>query len=178
MMKRIPVILLFIAILAMPSSAETLLTGGVAYTTESARAELKKHEAVQPDGLTLLTHIADENYKDNKTALLKGNVELKDRVLALFSDGSYAVMYHDNPLYVWYYSDSGILTHIEIKDRTNYPYKSFKYDTEGTLVTMGLRVSKEETFIFNPDGKLIAHWIRENGYDENGKVIMKRKYKG
>ena len=108
---------------------------------------------------------------------MKGHAEIKDRVLAQFSDSSYAVMYYDNPLYVWYYSPEGVLTHIEVKDGTNYPYKSYKYDTDGKLVNMGLRVSKEETFIFDPSGKLIAHWLKDKGYDENGKVIMKRRYK-
>ena len=41
---------------------------------------------------------------------------------------------------------------------------------------MGLRVSKEETFIYNPQGKLIAHWLGTNAYDEGGNVIMTRKY--
>ena len=108
--------------------------------------------------------------------MLKGKTELKDRILALFSDNSYAVMYKDDELHVWYYSANGQLTHYEIKDGTNYPYKSYKYNIDGKLINMGLRVSKGETFIFNPNGKLIAHWIKNNGYDEYGNIILKRKY--
>ena len=176
-MKRFLFILFLTLLTVLPANAEKVLTGGVQYTTEEARGALLKEELPEPDGLTILTHIADENYKENRTALLKANITLTDRVLALFSDNSYAVMYKDNPLNVWYYSEEGILTHIEVKDRAEYPFKAYKYDTEGKLVNMSLRVSKAETFIFNPAGKLIAHWVRENGYDENGKVIMKRKYK-
>ena len=176
-MKQFLVILFLTIFISLPAHAEKVLTGGVEYTTDQARGELLKEELPEPDGLTILTHIADENYKENKTALLKANIEIKDRVLALFSDGSYAVMYNENPLNVWYYSEEGILTHIEVKNRAEYPFKAYKYDTEGKLVNMSLRVSKAETFIFNPAGKLIAHWVKENGYDENGKIIMKRKYK-
>lgn len=176
-MKKLLVIWVLLICTAGISCADEVLTGGVEYTADSAREELLHKEPVKPDGLTVLVNIADENYKENKTLLLKGQAEIKDRVLAEFSDNSYAVMYHENPLYVWYYSPEGILTHIEIKDGTNYPYKSYKYDTEGNLVNMGLRVSKEETFIFDKSGKLIAHWLKDKGYDETGKVIMKRHYK-
>ena len=176
-MKKFLVICFLLLFTAGISYADEVLTGGVKYTTELAREELLHKTPVKPDGLTILTNIADEHYKENKTLLLKGHAEIKDRVLAQFSDSSYAVMYHDNPLYVWYYSPEGVLTHIEIKDGTNYPYKSYKYDTEGNLVNMGLRVSKEETFIFDKSGKLIAHWLKDKGYDETGKVIMKRHYK-
>lgn len=41
---------------------------------------------------------------------------------------------------------------------------------------MGLRVSKAETFIYTPKGKLIAHWKGQYAYDENGKIIMTRRY--
>lgn len=176
-MKKLLVIWVLLICTAGISCADEVLTGGVEYTTDIAREELLQKTPLKPDGLSVLTNIADENYKENKTLLLKGQAEIKDRVLAQFSDSSYAVMYYDNPLYVWYYSPEGVLTHIEIKDGTNYPYKSYKYDTEGNLVNMGLRVSKEETFIFDKSGKLIAHWLKDKGYDENGKVIMKRHYK-
>ena len=176
-MKKLLVIWVLLICTAGISCADEVLTGGVEYTTDIAREELLQKTPLKPDGLSVLTNIADENYKENKTLLLKGQAEIKDRVLAQFSDSSYAVMYYDNPLYVWYYSPEGVLTHIEVKDGTNYPYKSYKYDTEGNLVNMGLRVSKEETFIFDKSGKLIAHWLKDKGYDETGKVIMKRHYK-
>ena len=176
-MKKLLVIWVLLICTAGISCADEVLTGGVEYTTDIAREELLQKTPLKPDGLSVLTNIADENYKENKTLLLKGQAEIKDRVLAEFSDNSYAVMYHENPLYVWYYSPEGVLTHIEVKDGTNYPYKSYKYDTDGKLVNMGLRVSKEETFIFDPSGKLIAHWLKDKGYDETGKVIMKRHYK-
>ena len=173
---RFLLILFIFTALILPAQAEMLLTGEVEYTTDSARSELINSRPQKPDEKFVSIYLKDENYNENISALLKGSVELKDRTLAMFSDNSYAVMYHNDKLHVFYYAPNGDLTHYEIKDGIEYPYKSYKYDVEGKLVNMGLRVSKAETYIFAPNGKLIAHWVKENGYDENGQVIMRRKY--
>lgn len=173
---RFLLILFIFTALILPAQAEMLLTGEVEYTTDSARSELINSRPQKPDEKFVSIYLKDENYNENISALLKGSVELKDRTLAMFSDNSYAVMYHNDKLHVFYYAPNGDLTHYEIKDGIEYPYKSYKYDVEGKLVNMGLRVSKAETYIFSPNGKLIAHWVKENGYDENGQVIMRRKY--
>lgn len=170
-------LILFVLIsLILPARAGMLLTGEVQYTTESARSELINSRPQKPEKSFLALYIKDENYNKNISALLKGSVELKDRTLAMFSDNSYAVMYLEDKLHVFYYAPNGSLTHYEVKDGIEYPYKSYKYDINDNLVNMGLRVSKAETYIFSPNGKLIAHWIKENGYDENGNIIMTRKY--
>lgn len=174
-MKNFLIICLFLFVI-LPANAVMLLTGEVEYTTDSAREELVKSKPQKPDEKFISIYIKDENYSENISALLKGSVELKDRTLALFSDNSYAVMYHNDQFHVFYYSSAGELTHTEVKDGIDYPYKSYKYDIRGKLVNMGLRVSQAETYIFSPNGKLLAHWVKENGYDENGNVIMKRKY--
>ncbi len=175
-MKKSLIIFLLFLLTIQSANAGMLLTGEVQYTTESAREELIQSKPAKPDDKFVSVFLRDENYNENMTALLKGNVELKDRTLAIFSDNSYAVMYHSDKLHVFYYSPSGELTHTEVKDGINYPYKSYKYDISGKLVNMGLRVSKAETYIFSPDGRLIAHWVKQYGYDENGNVIMTRKY--
>ncbi len=168
--------LFFLIALILPAQAEMFLTGEVEYTTDSARSELINSKPQRADEKFISIYLKDENYNENIAALLKGSVELKDRTLAMFSDNSYAVMYHNDRLHVFYYAPNGDLTHYEIKDGIEYPYKSYKYDINGNLVNMGLRVSKAETYIFSPKGKLIAHWVKENGYDEDGNLVMTRKY--
>ena len=37
------------------------------------------------------------------------------------------------------------------------------------------RVSDKESFIFSPNGKLLAHWLGNNCYDEYNHIIMTRK---
>lgn len=46
---------------------------------------------------------------------MTGNVELKDRTLAFFSDSTYAVMYENDKYHVWYYTNSGNLIYAEEK---------------------------------------------------------------
>jgi len=108
--------------------------------------------------------------------VLTGKIELKDRVIVTFSDNSSAVQFHKNPLEVLYYDSNKKLTHIEHKDSLDFPYKAYKYDTRGQLVTMSLRISKTETYIYNATGRLLAHWIGPNAYDASGRVIMTREY--
>lgn len=107
--------------------------------------------------------------------MLKGSTELSDRTLAYFSDGSYGVNYNDDKIHVWYYKNDGTLMYAEEKTALDYPYKTYKYTPNGDLVNMSLRTSEEETFIFNKSGKLIAHWIGKNCFDEQNNIIMTRK---
>ncbi len=169
--------LLTIAIfIVIPVQAETLLTGGIDYNVQSAREELMQNPAKALNPYLVAQNITDNNYQENSRYFLQGNVELKDRTLAFFSDSTYAVMYNNDRYHVWYYSNNGKLIYTEEKDSLDYPYKSYKYTISGRLVNMGLRVSKEETFIYTPDGKLIAHWLKDKAYNEQGKIIMTRKY--
>ncbi len=173
---KILLLILFITYLALPVDAEMILTGEIDYSVNSAKEELIKYSPQKVDSKLLLIRLKDDNYSENIHAILKGNVDLTDRILAKFSDNSYAIMYKNDELHVWYYSPTGDLTHYEVKSRINYPYKSYKYNITKHLVNMGLRVSKSETFIYTPSGKLIAHWIKNNGYDEDGNIIMTREY--
>lgn len=168
--------IILLALLTLPVSAQTTLTGGIGYNVASAREELLQNKPQKLSAQLISKHLRDENFSENMNYLLKGHAELKDRTLAMFSDGTYAVMLHQDKFHVWYYSKSGNLIYAEEKDGLDYPYKSYKYNTNGRLINMGLRVSKGETFIYTPEGKLIAHWINSNGYDENGNIIMTRKY--
>ncbi len=174
MIKKIIIILCILII--QPAFSETFLTGKIDYTVNSAREELLNTETPKISPTLISQNIIDKNYKENLKYFLQGNINLKDRTLAFFSDSTYAVMYNDDKLHVWYYSKDGTLNYAETKDKLDYPYKSYKYSLSGELINMGLRISKGETFIYDPKGKLIAHWKGKYAYDENGNVIMSRKY--
>lgn len=174
-MKKIILILLILAI-HLPVNSE-VLQGGVSFDVNSAREELLKFSDNKFDKTLVQTFYRDYYYDENQTYKLSANTELKNRVLAFFSDTTYGVMYNAIPLYVWYYSKDGDLIYMEKKDSTEYPYKSYKYTPSGLLMNMSLRVSKEETYIFAPSGRLIAHWIGSTAYDEENNVIMTREYK-
>ena len=172
-MKKV-IVVVFLIFFGLPATAK-IITGEVQYNVNGARQEVMSTEIPAFDRTKIKANIYDYGRAENLGSLLKGVTELKDRTLAYFSDGSYGVTYNDNPLDVFYYGNDGILTHNEVRDSVKYPYKSYKYTTGGKLVNMSLRVSEDETFIFEPDGKLIAHWLGACCYDEENNVIMRRK---
>ncbi len=165
-----------LAILLFPTaSMATVITGGVEYTASEAQDIILQDKPKPLSIENLKNNYLDIDRDENIQNMLKGFTDLKDRTLAYFSDGSYGIVYKDNPLTVLYYGKNGVLTHTEERTSTNYPYKSYKYDTRGNLVNMTFRVSEGETFIFNNSGNLIAHWKGQNCYNSDGKVIMTRQ---
>ena len=170
-MKKLLVLLLILNLFSFANA--TTLTGGIKYTQEDARLELQHNKPSA--NFVLNAEAIDSNYDQNIGALLKGITKLNDRTLAKFSDGSYGVNYYNDPTHVYYYDKSGTLINAEIKTSLEYPYRTYKYAPDGELVTMTMRVSEEETFIFNPHGKLLGHWVGANCYDENGTILMTRQ---
>lgn len=156
--------------------ADLILQGGAEYNVKSARQEVQASVQYKLNPRQFAQNFVDLNRDENFTALLNGQVELKDRTLALFSIGTYGVVYKDDPLHAYYYSNNGVLEFVDVRTSKNYPYKSYQYDMDGNLVNMGLRLSKGEAYIYNAQGKLVAHWIGANGYNERGKVVMTRKF--
>lgn len=168
-------IIMFILItFCLPAPAK-IITGGVEISQYEAQNQVLETRPKSFDFNIIKNNFIDSNRVENITILLQGYTELKDRTLGFFSDGSYAISYKDNPTQVFYYNNEGILTHTETRTSLNYPYKSYKYSTNGELVNMGLRVSEKETFIFDKNGNLIAHWVNENCFNQYGKIIMTRK---
>ena len=174
-MKKI-FILLLLLVFHLPVCAE-VLQGSITYDVDSAREELLKYSDNKIDKTLVESFYKDYYYKENQAYKLSADTNLTNRVLAFFSDTTYGVMYKAIPLYVWYYSKDGDLIYMEKKDSTEYPYKAYKYTPSGLLMNMSLRVSKEETFIYTPAVKLVAHWIGPNAYDEDNNIIMTREYK-
>lgn len=168
------IIIIFILFLGSPVFPK-IITGGVEYSVEDARKCVSENLQAPVDKQIIQLRLFDSDRTKHLTALLQGKTTLNDRTLAYFSDGSYGINYNNDKTRVWYYNQDGILTHTEIRTSLSYPYKSYKYSINGELVNMSLRVSKDETFIFNKSGKLLAHWIGNNCYDENNSVIMTRE---
>ena len=170
-MKRILLVLVLLGFI-MPSFSQTI-SGGIKYSQEDARIELQNNKP-RVD-FTFLASAEDENFDENLSYILKGVTKLSDRTLARFSDGSYGVNYNNDSEHVYYYDKGGTLINIEVRTGIVPPYRTYKYEPDGTLVNMTMRVSEEETFIFNPRGKLLGHWVGKNCYDENGTIVMTRQ---
>ena len=158
------------------ANAEIILYGEAKYDVKSAQDEVVNSVQFNVNPQQFFPYILDNNYDENRKAILNGQLRLKDRQLATFSNGSYGVTYNSDLYHAYYYSTQGILEFIDVKTGIEYPYKSYQYNIYGELNNMGLRVSKNETYIFSPNQNLIAHWIDGNAYNEKGEIILKRQY--
>ena len=173
-MKKFLCLILTFLIFYLPSYSK-IITGEVEYNAEQAKEQLFHNPQNAFNINSITKYYIDKNNVENLNSLYQGITELKDRKIAKFSDGSYGVQYYDDPMYSWYYSEGGRLISFIQKDSLEYPCKITKYKPDGSVANLGYRVSKEESFIFSPNGKLIAHWLGENCYDEFNRIIMKRK---
>jgi len=174
--KILTILTIFILFNPVYALADNLLFGSAEYNVNSAREQVADGIAYKINKNIFQSKIYDYDNKSNLENIIKGNLELKDRTLAFFSDSTYGILYKDEPYSVYYYDANGFLIYIDQKSSLNYPYNFYKYDTTGNLINMGVRVSKEETYIYSPDEKLIAHWVGNNAYDEKNNIIMKRRY--
>ena len=174
-MKIFLIILVFMCSI-LCARADMLLQGGAEYNVQSALSEVKQNVQYRINPKQFASYFVDINRDENLSMLLKGQVDLKDRTLAFFSVGTYGIVYKNDPLHAYYYSGEGILKYVDVRTGRNYPYKSYQYDMSGNLVNMGLRISKGETYIYDANGKLMAHWVGANGYDDMGKLVMTRRF--
>ena len=170
-MKRFILLVLFLLFIS-PCNAQ-IITGEVEYNTNSQMVSGKQTQKISFNKIR--NHFFDSNNVENLNYLFKGITELKDRKLARFSDGSYGVQYYDDPLFSWYYSSNGKLINFIQKDTENYPSRFTKFKPDGSVSNTGYRISQNESYIYDKEGKLLAHWIGNNCYDENSNIIMTRK---
>ncbi len=168
-MKKIITLLLFLC-LTLPLFGFTL-KGGVTYTVEQARKE-----AFANVEYTLPKHIikanrTDPNYKQNQTLIKNGVKETSDRYITYFSDGGYGIVYKNNLYYEFYYKENGKINAIGKRVGLNFPTKSYKYDADGKFLSVTLYLDKDTAYNFEVDGTLRSYWIKNKGYDKNGKFI-------
>ena len=145
----------------MPIEAK-IITGEVEYNNNQT-------------GKNLYEYYIDKDNSNNINNILAGNVNLADKKLVSFSDGSYGVHYYSDPMYSWYYSNNGRLISFTRKDSLSYPCNVTRYKPDGTVLNKGYRISETESYIYSPQGKLLGHWVNDKCFDEFGNLLMVRK---
>ena len=171
-MKKLSLLILFF-IFVCETSFGAIITGGVEYDYERVQEEAFRAPInnVSPKIIQQFLNDTDEHIKGTKL----GIKDFKNCKAAIFSDGSYGIMYINDPLYNWFYNSQGRLISFTQKSSTNYPRRTVKFAPDGSILNIGLQISPEESFIFNPKGILIAHWQGDTCYGILGNVIMTRK---
>ena len=144
---------------ALPIEAKTL-KGEVKYTVKQAR-----EEAFSKANLT------DPNYKENQKAIKYNNVDLNDRHITLYANGDYTIIYKNNLYYEYYYNSQGKLNLIGKRTGLVYPTQSYKYNVSGKLEEVNFYISQDICYIFSANGKFLAKWLGNQGYDSNGNPL-------
>jgi hypothetical protein len=172
--KLLSVVLLIF--MALPAPALTL-EGNAQYNVESAREETFNNIKYKLKNNDFQDFLSDPNHLNNYKSLRNGKTRAGDRVLALFSDGTYGVRYLKDPYHNYYYEENGVLFKIDVLDKPFgvYPHKSIAYDRRGVFMNATFVISKDEQYLYDTNKKLIGHWIESACYDESGKVLMLRK---
>lgn len=133
----------------------------------------------------------DPNFNENKDLINKNQLKHNGRRIKYFSDGWYSVSYNNIYTEDYYYSEDGELQEIgfsvfskniyTLEDTKKYspeelyPITCYKHSYPGGKLTeIILDANGYESFIFEPNGKLVGHWIGNNFYDEQNNLIMTR----
>ena len=158
--------------------AETVLHGQVSFGVSQAREESFNDLPTEIDPSGFPMH--DPNFNEHLRARVEDITQLKGKVLTYFDNGAYAV-YTIGSYECYYYNYDGSLFKVGVSSKPRglsiYPNRDVEYNAKtGKMKTVGLYVSREESYVFNPDGELTAHWQGHNAYNQLGEVIMSRSW--
>ncbi len=176
-MKKIFLYVLLTLLFVLPVSSMTL-TGSAEYNVDSAKTEAFQGIKYSIGRNSISNYLKDPNYIQNYTYVLRGATKIQDRTLASFSDGTYGVRFDNDPYHNYYYDKNGNLFKVDVLDKpqNEYPHTSVAYDSKGNIINSTFVVSKDEQYIFNPQKKLVGHWVGQYCYDANNRIQMKREY--
>lgn len=76
----------------------------------------------------------------------------------------------------YYYDALGHLRYIDFNEGEypDFPYYSIQYNISGKPISAIYYASKDNQYLFSPDGTFTGVWYKHNLYDKHSKVILKR----
>lgn len=155
--------------------ADEPIKAKVKYNEKSARIEAFKDVKKKIDKDFYKDYLKDKNKKENLEAISKKNFELDNRLLCPFYIKSillaYGITYFDKIDATFYYNPMGNLIKFEISDiNALYPKKTYGYSQYGNLISVSFEVDEKEQYIYNKNGKLIAHWQDDKMQNKDDKI--------
>ena len=155
---------------------EEIIQGGIKYNEATARVAAFKNITKKIERKKFKSYLKDPNRKENLEAISKNNYDIDfDRTLCPFYFKktliSYAVSYYDDPLKVYYYNILGSLVKFEIVEAGAFPKRTFAYSRYGNLLTVNFDIDGEEQFMYEENGKLIAHWEGDKYEGKHSKIL-------
>lgn len=171
MIKKI--ILTLFLLFSFNAFCEEAIQAGIKYNEANARVEAFKDVQKRISKDFYKQYLTDPNKKENINSINNkiffiqddnSNIEEnKTRELCPFylknSLISYGIIYQNNLTYSFYYDIFGRLMKFDVINSDTYPRKTFAYSRFGNLISVIFEVNEDEQFVYNDNGKLIAHWI-------------------
>ena len=172
-MKKFFIIFILLCNCIYIQAAAKTLKAGVSYTLNGIRTIAFEKVEKKIDISKYKKYFVYNEFCKNKKTLFRGK-ECTIRQFTQFSDGNFGVLYK-SPKYVgFYYDKKGVLWQIELFFMNGAFDKRINYDMKGNLVAVSIDVKSDEQYVFDKNGKLIAHWIGNNGYNEKGELFGTR----
>lgn len=126
--------------------------------------------------------LKDKNYKEHYFAASAGYKEYKDYNISAFYYKKqkhiymYALQDKKDITKSYYYDALGNLRYIDYNfgEYPEYPYYTIQYAISGKPVSAIYNVSKDNQYLYAPDGTFTGVWYKHNLYDKHSKVILTR----
>ena len=126
--------------------------------------------------------IKDKDYVAHYMAASAGHKEYGDYNISAFYYKNqkhiymYALQEKKDVSVSYYYYALGHLRYVDYNygEYPEYPYYSIQYRVSGTPVSAIYYASKDNQYLFEPNGDFKGVWYKHNLYDEHSKVILKR----
>lgn len=132
------------------------------YTEASAKIEAFKDVERKIEKDFYKKYLKDPNWKENLEYMEAQHFYPSNRFLCPFYLKkvliAYSISYDSEDNLVLYYTPLGHLNKFEITNDFNYPRKTLGYSRFGNLITVVFETSENEQFVYNKNGKLLAHW--------------------
>lgn len=185
-MKKNLILIVIIAIFLMiPTHGShgiiaQVLKAGIVETWTLDKAKIEAFKNIEYRKNLNWAHAVDPNFQRNIQAINNNEIRVNNYKITTFYDNnnnynSYAIRL-DNTDISFYYNILGHLESISFGHlNKNYPTRSVKYNyPNGDLIFISLNISKLDSYLFNPNGGLIAHWVNNIAYDSHGNIIQRK----
>ena len=126
--------------------------------------------------------LKDKNYKEHYFAASAGYKEYKDYNISAFYYKKqkhiymYALQDKKDISKSYYYDALGHLVYVDFNfgEYPEYPYYTIQYKISGNPVSAIYYASKDNQYLYTPEGEFTGVWYKNNLYDKHSKVILKR----
>ena len=166
-------LILFLMIFISANSQE-VIQAGIKYNEATARIEAFRDVQKKLEKDFFSKYKKDPNRKENIDAIQKNYLSINNRTLCPFYIKntliSYAITYSEEPNYTFYYNILGSLIKVDITSGETYPIKTYGYSKFRNLISVSLEVDTNEQFVYDENGKLIAHWVDDEVLNKNNKM--------